>query len=190
MKLKKYFWIIILAAGILTLISLITPALYIRIHLFSDPGTQEFWMWGLYTNRVPGVILDTGFILTDGPFEYGVPIFLSGIIPVILILISSVMLIIIANGIRKDENMIISAGNKLIGWGTTLCLGSMVYLIVISFTLGIFVEHLFTGGFWYSSPNMWDLTNLGFAVIGPFIGAALALLSGILSKTIKRREKS
>jgi len=49
MKLKKYFWIIILAAGILTLISLITPALYIRIHLFSDPGTQEFWMWGLYS---------------------------------------------------------------------------------------------------------------------------------------------
>lgn len=38
-------------------------------------------------------------------------------------------------------------------------------------------------------PDMWDVYNPGFAVIGPFIGAILVIISGIASKTIKPREE-
>ena len=184
---EKSIWIITLFGGILTLFSFLTPALSVEISI----GTEYFWMWGLFSIILPGFSSSNFFLPLEEPSMYSIPIFLSGLIPAILILISSVMLCITANSIRKDRNDLKSAGNKLIGWGAALILASIIYLIAIDITMGAFIEHLFNDPWntYFSTPDMWDASKIGFAVIGPFIGGALAITSGIASKTIKPIEE-
>ena len=183
----KYIWAIALTAGILTLISFFTPALYID----TLQVEEHFWMWGLHYGSIPGYGSDTSLIPLEEPSKYMVPIFLSGIIPAILIFFSSIVLIAMANSIRTGRKDLKIAENKLIGWGFTLIVASVIYIIGIDITMKDLFEYILYDPWdpYYAIPDVWDIYEPGFAIIGPFIGAALAIIAGVASKTIKPREE-
>ena len=183
----KYIWIIGLTGGILTLISFLTPAFYVNVGIVEE----YFWMWGLHYGVVSGYGSAFAFIPTQSPSSYMIPIFLSGIIPAILILSSSIKLIAITNSIRKGRNDIKTAENKLVGWGIALIVASIIFLIGINVTMNALFEYILYDPYfpYYPIPGIWDVYDPGFAVIGPFLGGALAIISGIASKTIKPREE-
>lgn len=184
----KYIWIIALTGGIISLISFFTPAFYVDLY----PVEEYFWMWGLHYGSISGYGSDIAFLPTQQPSSYLLPIFFSGLIPAILILISSVMLSTTANKIRTDRFDLKSAGNRLIGWGIALILASIIFLVGIGITMNAFFEYLLSDPWdpYITIPGIWDVYEPGFAVIGPFIGAILAIISGAASKTIKPREEA
>lgn len=108
----KYLWILGLTGGILTLISFLTPAFYVDL----SSVKEYFWMWGLHYGYISGYGSNFVFIPTQQPFSYMIPIFLSGIIPAMIILLSSIKIIVITNSIRMGREELKTAENKIIGW--------------------------------------------------------------------------
>ncbi len=180
---SKYIGIIGLFGGIITLLSLLTPSFYV-----STMGVQEYyWMWGLYYGRISGYGSNLAFIPTQEPAFLMLPIFLAGIIPAIIIFIGSVKLIAITNSIRSGRKDIKTSGNTLIGLGITLITGSIIFIIAIDITMNNLIEYLLYDPYdpYFYIPDFWDIYEPGFAIIGPFLGAVLAIISGVASKTIK-----
>jgi len=182
---KKYIWNSILIGGILTLLSFFTPAFYVNLYQVEE----YFWMWGLHYGDITGYGSAFAFIPLEEPSRYMIPIFLAGLFPALLLLLSSIMLIVIAIGIRNGKRDLKYYGNRSIGWGITLILASVIFIVSISITMNSFIEYLFYEYLDGFTLDIWDVYNPGFAVIGPFIGAIIAIIGGIAIKTIKPREK-
>jgi len=168
-----------------------TPA-----HYFNEFGLDaNYWMWGLYHLSAPGYGSETIFMFTEefGPSQYTMPIFLSGIIPAVIILISSIMLIASSNAVRTGRRDIKNVENGWIGMGFMMIVASIIYIIAIDITWMNLTEYVYEqeyGPMPPGSPGFWDIFNPGFAVIAPFIGAGLSIAGSIASKTIKPREVS
>ncbi|MFX1572369.1 MAG: zinc ribbon domain-containing protein [Promethearchaeota archaeon] len=181
---KNYIWIIVLIGGVLTLVSFFTPAFYYDRY----PLEEHYWMWGLYYSKSVEYGSDTLFIPMEEPTQYTIPIFLSGIIPAMMILIGALILIAIANSVRIGRKDIKNVENKVIGGGLYLITASVIYLIGIQVTMGNYIEYLWkmlTDEYDYYDiviPDLWDIYEPGFAIIGPFIGAGLAITAGVASK--------
>jgi hypothetical protein len=186
---RDYIWILPVAGSILVLISFFTPA-----HYASEYGIDaNYWMWGLYTLSIPGYNTETIFMFTDkfGPLRYTIPIFLAGILPAILILISSLMIGTSANAVRRGKRDLINAENGWIGMGFMLIVASIIYIIGIDITwtnLSKYVYELQYGPLPPDYPGLWDIFDPGFGIIAPFIGAGLTIIGSIASKRIKPRD--
>jgi len=184
---KDYIWILPIIGGVLILISFFTPAYY------ADQIVIEgyYWMWGLYYVSSVGYGSDTLFIATEEPSRYTMPIFFSGLIPAVMILICSIMLIASSNAVRTGRRDIKNVENGWIGMGFMMIVASIIYIIAIDITMMNFVEYQFEQAYGYvptGMPDLWDVYDPGFAIIAPFIGAGLSIDGSIASKTIKPRE--
>lgn len=188
---RDYIWTLPIIGGVLVLISFFTPA-----HYASEFGVDaNYWMWGIYHLSIPGYPSETIFMATDtfGPTRYTIPIFFSGFIPALLILISSIMLIVSANAVRTGKRDMRNAENGWIGMGLMLIISSIIYIIGIDITwtnLSKYVYELQYGPVPPGYPGLWDIFDPGFAIIAPFIGAGLAIIGSIASKKIKPRDVS
>ncbi|MFX1304917.1 MAG: zinc ribbon domain-containing protein [Promethearchaeota archaeon] len=182
---RDYIWVTPLIAGILTLISFFTPAVY-----GTGYGIQEyFWMWGLhYSSSLYGS--STIFIPLEQPTNYMIPIFLSGIFTAIIILFGAIRFIFMANKVRVGRKSIKDCANTWIGMGIMMIIVTIIYIIAIDISVMNYVEYewLLIYGPPVILPNFWSVYSPGFATIAPFIGAALSIIGGIASKTIKPRE--
>ena len=179
----KYIGIVGLIGGILTLLALLTPSFYA-----SMGGVEDyFWMWGLHYGSIPGYGSEISFIPTIEPFSHTIPIFIASIIPAIIILACSIKLIAISNSIRSGRKDIKTSANALFAVGITLIIGSITFIVGIDITMNNFIDYLFYDPYdpYYYIPDFWTIYSPGFATIGPFLGAILAIISGIASKTIK-----
>lgn len=108
---KDYIWALPIIGGVLVLISILTPA-----HYANELGIDaNYWMWGLYHLSVTGYGSETIFMFTEkfGPSRYTMPIFFSGLIPAVLILICSIALIASSNAVRTGRRDIKNVEN---GW--------------------------------------------------------------------------
>lgn len=189
---KNYIWIIILIVAVLILVSFFTPAFYYDRY----PLEEYYWMWGLYYSASAEYGTDTLFIPMEEPSKYLIPIFLSGLIPALMIFIGSLALIAIANSVRIGKKDIKNVENKLIGVGIYLITATVIYLIGIQITMENYFEYLMedlTDEYDYYdivTPDLWDVYEPGFAIIGPFIGAGLTIAGGVASKVIKPPEEA
>jgi hypothetical protein len=147
-------------------------------------------MWGFLYGSMTGAGSDTVFIATEEPSEYMMPIFFSGLIPAILILISSTMLITSSNAVRTGRREIKNTENGWVGMGIMMIIASIIYIIATDITWMNFIEYVYLEAYGYVPPlrNFWSAFDPGFAVIAPFIGGFLAILGSIASKYIKPRE--
>lgn len=179
----KYIGIVGLIGGILTLLSLLAPSFYASMGVIEE----YFWMWGLHYGSISGYGSEISFIPTIEPIEYMLPIFIVSIIPAIIILAGSIKLIAISNSIRSGRKDIKTSANALFAVGITLIIGSIIFIIGIDITMNNFIEYLVYDPYdpYYYIPDFWTIYSPGFATIGPFLGAVLAIISGIASKTIK-----
>ncbi|MFX0030167.1 MAG: zinc-ribbon domain-containing protein [Candidatus Hermodarchaeota archaeon] len=184
---REYIWALPIIGGILTLISFFTPA-----HYVSEFGIDAYyWMWGIYHLSFSGYGSETIFMVSEDPSQYTIPIFFSGLVPAILIFISSLMLIISANSVRTGKRDIKNVENGWIGMGFMLILASIIYIISIDITWMNLAKYTYeqeVGPIPPNFPEFWDNFDPGFAIIAPFIGAGLSILGSIASKTIKPRE--
>lgn len=186
---REFIWTLPIIGGVLVLISFFTPA-----HYINEFGIgANYWMWGLYHLSVPGYGSESIFMFTDkfGPLQYTIPIFFSGFIPAILILISSIMLIASSNAVRTGRRDIKNVENGWIGMGIMMIVASIIYLIGIAITWMNLTKYVYEqeyGPYPSWAPGFWDTFSPGFAIIAPFIGAALAIFGSIASKKIKTRD--
>ncbi|MFW9941693.1 MAG: zinc ribbon domain-containing protein [Candidatus Thorarchaeota archaeon] len=178
---KDYIWVLPIIGGVLILISFFTPAFYANIG-----GVEEYyWMWGLWYGSTP-IESDTIFMATEEPARYMMPIFLSGIIPAVLILIGSIFIIASSMLVKSGRIDIRSVENGWIGMGIMMIVASIIYIIAIDITMLNYLEYKI--GTLLPGFSIWDVYDPGFAIIAPFIGAGLSIVGSIASKAIKPRE--
>jgi len=177
---NDYIWILPIIGGVLILISFFTPAFYADQIVIEE----YYWMWGLLYGSEIGYGSDTIFIVTEEPSQYWMPIFFSGLIPAVIILIVSIMLIASSNAVRTGRRDIKNVENGWIGMGFMMIVASIIYIILIDITGTNLLEYR------YVNPrDFWDIYDPGFAVIAPFLGSGLSIIGSIASKTIKPREQ-
>ncbi|MFX1417569.1 MAG: zinc ribbon domain-containing protein [Promethearchaeota archaeon] len=183
---RDYFWAAPLIAGILTFISIFTPAFYA-----SQLTVQEYyWMWGLAYILISGYNPTTLFILSEQPIAYTLPIFLTGFIPFIMILLGSLSLLFKAYTVRKGRLSAKDSANSWIAIGIIMIIGTIIYIIGIDITMMNYVEYQLLQIIPppIILPNFWDVYSPSFAIIAPFIGAAICIIGAIASKASKPRE--
>ncbi len=180
--LREYIWTLPLVGGVLMLISVFTPAYSANLY----PVEEYYWMWGLNYVSVSGYGSQTIFIAAEEPIRYTMPIFLSGLIPFIMILICSVALVISANAVRTGRTISKHRENLWIVMGISLIIAPIIFIIGIDYTIMAYLEYQL--GPIPPSVDFWDVYDPGFAVIAPFIGAVLSIAGSIASKKMQPRE--
>ena len=185
---REYIWALPILGGVIGIISLFTPA----HHAYDFGISTNVWMWGLYNRSAPDYS-EIGFIYTVYartdvfPLQYTLSLFLSGLIPAILILISSITLIASSNAVRTGKRDIKKVVNVWIGMGIMMIIASTIYIIAIDIAWMNLWEHVY-GPSYPTYPTFWDTFDPGFAVIAPFLGASFSIVGSIASKTMKPRE--
>jgi len=177
---NKYIRILVYISGVLTLISILTPVRYITQ---AGYGLYE-WMWGLYYYDYSGGS-EFDFFSLEEPLEYRIPIFLSNMIPAIIIFVCSLALINKAQEVRVGRRKLADIANELIGSGILLILAPIIYNVAYEFTVNLYLDHINAG---YNF-ELWTGDSPGFAFIGPFIGGGLAVICGVIAKVQKPKEE-
>lgn len=155
MKIRKYFWILNIIGGIITLIAILTPTSY------NDTGPTLYFIW---MNQISVDVdpLAINLLRED----------------VFLVMTSTVLaLIIFSSGLLAITLTIISLRASLpykkLQWKAII----LALLVIISTLFWIIMMELFYNEAGY---NHWVATGGGyspyFGVIGPFIGAAFIVL--------------
>ncbi|MFX1278807.1 MAG: hypothetical protein ACFFA3_05270 [Promethearchaeota archaeon] len=142
-------------------------------------------MWGLFNYIIPGYDSHISFLPAEEPHLYTIPMFLVGLIPLILIFFGSLALILSANAVRAGRAELKNREKLWIIIGIILVIASIIFIIGINITWINLLESQL--GPLPPDYTIWNLYNPGFAVIAPFIGAALSILGSIVSKFIRQR---
>jgi hypothetical protein len=165
--LKDYIWVFPLIAGILTIIGLFTPSIYVL-----NPGMNiYYWMWGL-------MIVDSGpygsftyWYFELSPPKESLSLFLQQFIHFIGLFVFATWICILAYKAAKERNP-----NKYeLFW---IILGISHILASISYIIGI-------GGL---ESSFWKTANPGFGIIAPFISGGLSIFGAILSIYLRKKE--
>lgn len=185
--LRQYIWTLPFIGAILILISIFTPSVYVDQY----PIEEYYWMWGLYYASISGYGSRTLFLAAEGPTNYTMPIFITGLIPLLLIFLASIALLLSANAVRTGRSDSKNRENLWIVMGIAMIVVPIIYIIGIDITMMRYVEYQLEQIYGYvptGLPDFWDVYDPGFAVIAPFVGAALSIGGSIASKMIKPRE--
>ena len=161
MKIRKYFWILNIIGGIITMIAILTPTSY------NDTGPTLYFIW---MNQI-GVNVDPLAIYLLREDVY-------------LVIISTILaLIIFSSGLMAITLTIISLRASLpfkkLQWKTIL----LALIVIISTLTWIIMMELFYNVAGY---NHWVFTGGGyspyFGVIGPFIGAIFIIFGSFVKR--------
>ena len=158
-KIKKYYWVLPLIGGTLSIIGLFIPAWY-SITAYDE----NLWMWGLIEHISVGGVYD--FL----PAELLIP----GLITAILILMSSIVIIIFALFIVRGKEIRISAEILWIIMGFLELCAVIIYIVAMDMGWYSYTQRIN-----YSIHDFWRIYNFQFGMITPFIGAALSIVGAI-----------
>jgi hypothetical protein len=159
-EIKKHYWLLPLTGGILSIIGFLFPAWY------SPPIWVEYiWIIGIIYHVNGGDVLD---IL---PYE----MFIPSLIAAIAISLSSIIIIIFAFYTFRSKKISINVENL---W---------LIMVIIETAISIFyIIGIQIGFFLHANQNFWDIYQIQFGLITPFIGASLTLIGTIIGKRLKR----
>lgn len=187
--LENLSWIIPLLSGLILIISLLTPAGYLKTlyYYFSpwwggslDLKSIRFWMWGLWNYTDPSYDYNRSYSTWLPPLHLSI-----GIMFAVLITILGFLSLIIANRIIKKRSTFDEIGKLCSSCGILLLIICISWVILISFVpyydiLAVLNEFLpdpenFNALFWtYFKPE--------FGIIGPFISSGLLITMGRFAK--------
>ena len=152
---KKNNYIIAIIAGILAIISLITPVSYESIW----SGDYFVWMWAFYV--IDPAFGDTSYEFLSDTYS---DIRLWGLIGALLLLIAAVGLIY--TGVQSNKKY----SNNSSLW---IVCGILCIAAPIMYIIGTTDEFFILGEYWnWLDPH--------FGIIGPFIAGALAIIAGVV----------
>jgi len=150
---KKNNFIIAILAGILALISLITPVSYET----SWAGDYYVWMWAFYV--IDPAFGDTNYEFLSDTYS---DIRMWGLLGALLILLATAILIY--TGVKANKKYSDNSAVWIIA-GVLLIAAPIMYII------GTTDEFFILGDYWnWLDPH--------FGIIGPFIAGALAIIAG------------
>ncbi len=166
-KIKKYYWLLPLIGGIISIIGIFIPTWY-SITVYSE----NIWMWGLIER------------ITVGEFDFlHAELLIPGLITTVLILMSSIAIIIFTWFMFKGKKIHTNAAKLLIITGFfELCI-VIIYIVAITT-----IFYSYTQSIGYPEHDFWRVYNFHFGMIAPFIGAALSIVGGIIGVLNKRNE--
>jgi len=167
---KKYVWAIPVIAGILAIVSLLTPVASMN---YMGILSANLWMWDLYTHNFTGFSSSTEFITEP-------MVMIPSLIATSLIFIGGVGCLASGFILRKNDELrkgIIPSALM----GTLFIVGEFLWLILVplNFPIEDYFPPLLPGmslTFWnlsYSGLNI-NLHTVGFGLIGGFLAAGLA----------------
>lgn len=165
-KIKKYYWVLPLLGGILSIIGLFIPAWY-SITVYDE----NIWMWGLIER-----------ISLGGVFNFlDAELLIPGLITAILILICSIVIIIITFFIVRGKKIQSSAEKLWIIMGFLELCAAIIYIIAMDL-----IFYSYTQRIHYPEHDFWRVYSFHFGMITPFIGAALSIVGAIFGKLNNR----
>ena len=168
---KEYAWVFSLVGGVLTLIALLTPAASDFYSGYLVSGSFMVWMWGLVSLNFSDYEYD--IYIHEVAFTDNIRILIPCIICSMIILACVIVIIASAINYRKVER------------GAEMWLFSAITIIISTIAWIIAIEAAYI----FESMSFWLEVNPGFGVIGPFIGASLALAGfGVSKISAKERE--
>lgn len=163
MKFRKFFSILPLFGGILTLIGLFVPSWY-SITSFEE----NVWMVGIIEH-----ILGSESIFDFMPIDFILP----NIVSTIIISIISVILIISTYFYLKEKEFRIKFRWIWLMMGVLEIITMLSYIYLFDIT---FSDYLVRTN--YPITSFWNIYNFNFGLIIPFIGGSLAILGVFTNK--------
>ncbi|MFX1375636.1 MAG: hypothetical protein ACFFA0_07475 [Promethearchaeota archaeon] len=153
---KKNGYILSFIAGIIGLISLITPIAY-----HEDAFSESYiWMWGLYTLKILAGSTEINFSEDSDYLTWAM-------ISTLLIVLATIILINTANKARRRKS---DYSSIWIVCGIMLIAAPIVYYFGLSEEIPTWLTDLF-----------WDYYDFHFAFFGPIIAGVLAILGGCIN---------
>ncbi|MFX1324223.1 MAG: zinc-ribbon domain-containing protein [Promethearchaeota archaeon] len=179
----KSIWILILLAGIIALIGLITPAAHYSFSSVNFDYNENQWMWGLlYYN-----LFDYNILSYDYGFEFVVfapEIFVPGLIITCMLAIVAIISIVSAHNLRVENRSFSGDRRKLI------TLGILYFSTAVIFIVGM---ELGFRGYRYRTIGVpisyWENRIPLFGIIAPFISGTLVVAGVIWGIRIQNREE-
>ena len=188
-SLENLSWIIPLLSGLILIVSLISPAGYLKTlyYYFSpwwgsniDIKSIRFWIWGLWNYTDPYYDYNHSYSTWLPPLHLSI-----GIIFALLILILAILSFIIANKIIMKRSTFTEISKLCYSCGILLLVICVSWIIIISFLpyydiLAILNENIpdpedINALFWtYFKPD--------FGIIGPFIASGFLITLGRFAK--------
>lgn len=158
-KLAEKIWILTFIAGILGILSLLTPATSLSLTVLGEVLlSMDSWMFGLNIYYEYGVGYDVFF--TRNEIMLGIDIF-----PLVILLIVNVL--IITSGLKARKEFFKRQKDYTeLYFAAGLVIGTLIYIIGNEIFSWIFMQDTY-----------WGFFGLGLALIGQFIAALLTVIS-------------
>lgn len=170
-EIRNYIWTFPLLGGILTLIALLTPAVYIY-----EIGDYIFlWIWGLFSVQIHDYYYDTTYNLTT--FTDNELILIPSIICSVFIFVGILALFSSSYSFRKE----IKKGN--IEKNRGLAPSIIIMISTIAWMISMEISFIVGPG----SMSFWSAYNVGFGVIGMFLGAIFGMIGYGVSKYMAKQ---
>jgi len=164
-KIKKYYWLLPLIGGILSIIGIFIPAWY-SITVYDE----NIWLWGLIER------------ITVSEFDFlHAELLTPGLITAILILISSIAITISTLFVVRGKIAQRSAEKVWIIAGVFELCTAIIYIVAIEI-----IFYSFTQSIGYPENDFWRVYNFHFGMITPFIGATLSIVGAIMGVLNKK----
>jgi len=167
---RKYVWAFPLIAGILAIVALVTPAVYVNLY---GMITANLWFWGLYTYNFGGVITGTEFITET-------MVLVPSIITTAILATGGIVLLVSGILNKSQRFELKTVRNLSLLFGVLFIISQILWLVM--------VPMFFPMTQFYPPPGpgeiltFWEigalgitlpLHNIGFGIIGGFVLAAL-----------------
>lgn len=168
---EDYLWAFPLLGGILTFIAILTPASF----LFEGGVSIFIWMWGLASINISNYYETINLVIfTDNPL-----ILIPSIIISVVILLNIIILFLSSYFYRRDRNKGKVVNSRGLIASIFIIISTILWMISMEITF-------FTG----SGISFWFNNNVGFGVLGVFLGAGLGIMGYGFSKYIRREKEN
>jgi len=160
---KKYIWVFPLIGGIITLISLVTPAVSVNL---MGMITASLWFWDLYTWNFTMLSSGTEFVMEP-------LVLIPSLISTCLLTIGGILLLVTAMRLKRRNLEQVNIETPSILGGVVILIAEIVWLSMVPtfFPLAKYYGS-YPGSFW----SLYGLSfhTVGFGIIGGFFSTVIA----------------
>jgi len=184
---KNYIWIIPLISGIIAIIGILTPMVYLNITEWAEGYLTKqniyFWIWGFVSMSASA----NGFSISEDRLIHDSAFLIPSLITTFIIISVAVNLIILTKSTKtKKWDSEIFIKSSLIS--ALLLIGTMIiYMIIIDVIVYNGIDFFGTGvtsdGF-----HFWKEFDIGFGVIAPFLSGFLVIIGAGIFKYQSKQE--
>ncbi|TFG24123.1 MAG: zinc ribbon domain-containing protein [Promethearchaeota archaeon] len=162
MTIKDYIWVFPLIGGFLIILAVLTPAVYYRL----GPIYSYIWLWGLKVTS-SGSSWVSGFNYID---------LVVYVVCTILILIAGIKLIETSNKVRLGRMDLKDVDLLWLELSILAIVAIIIWIVILSIATTSTQTRTTLTTTTTTTTNIWSYHQVGFGVIGVFMGAIITLI--------------